>query len=239
MSETKAENDNDRKTGKKPVKNISLYRLKNIGKHYRMGDTVVKALDGVSVRIGSGEFLSIFGPSGSGKSTLLHILGGLDRPTDGKVYFKGEDISAYSGDRMAHFRKKRVGFIFQFFNLIPTLTSLENVLVSRMFDSEVSDGYARQLLSEVGLNKRIKHLPHQLSGGERQRVAIARALVNNPDVILADEPTGNLDSRSTREVMDLLGKFNRKGKTVVLVTHDQALMSYVKRVIRIDDGKVV
>ena len=216
----------------------ALYRLEGVKRHYRMGEETVRALDDISLTINAGEFLAVFGPSGSGKSTLLHLMGGLDRPTDGKIYFKGEDISDYSGERMARFRKKSVGFVFQFFNLIPTLTSLENVLVSRMFDRDVSDGYARKLLDEVGLGTRTDHLPHQLSGGERQRVAIARALVNNPDVILADEPTGNLDGKASHTVMKLFKKYNFKGKTVVLVTHDRELLAHSNRVIRIADGKI-
>lgn len=220
-------------------KGTPLYRLAKVDKHYSMGETKVKALSGVNLEIKKGDFLMIFGPSGCGKSTLLHILGGLDSPTSGKVLFKGTDISSYSGDQKADFRKKKIGFVFQFFNLIGTLTSLENVLVSRMFDRDVSDVYARKLLSEVGLEDRRDHLPHQLSGGERQRVAIARALVNNPEVILADEPTGNLDQKATREAMAIFKAFNKKGKTIIVVTHDRELLSYGSRVIKISDGKIV
>ncbi len=216
-----------------------LYRLAKVCKHYSMGDAKVKALSGVNLEIRKGDFLMIFGPSGCGKSTLLHILGGLDSPTSGKVLFKGTDISSYSSNQKADFRKKKMGFVFQFFNLIGTLTSLENVVVSRMFDKDVSDVYARKLLSEVGLEDRRGHLPHQLSGGERQRVAIARALVNNPEVILADEPTGNLDQKATREAMAIFKSFNKKGKTIIVVTHDRELLSYGSRIVKISDGTIV
>jgi len=216
-----------------------LFRLKEVKKHYRMGEETVKALDKISLEIERKKFIMLFGPSGSGKSTLLHVLGGLDSPTSGTVFFNGKDISTFTQDQKAGFRKKNIGFVFQFFNLIPTLNALENVLVSRMFERDVSDIYARKLLIQVGLEKRLFHLPHQLSGGERQRVALARSLVNNPEVILADEPTGNLDQKATREVMDILERFNAKGKTIVVVTHDRGLLHYGDVVVNISDGKIV
>jgi len=216
-----------------------LYRLVNVSKRYDMGDGEVVALDKVSLEIDNKKFLFLFGPSGSGKSTLLHILGGLDTPTSGEVLFEGRDTANFTQKQKAVFRKKNIGFVFQFFNLIPSLTAIENVLVSRMFEKDVSDVYARQLLNEVGLGDRIKHLPHQLSGGERQRVAIARALVNNPEVLLADEPTGNLDRKATEEVMEIFKKFNQKGKTIIVVTHDSSLLDYGNVVVKISDGRIV
>jgi len=216
-----------------------LYRLLNVSKRYDMGENKVVALDKVSLEIDYKDFLFLFGPSGSGKSTLLHILGGLDTPTSGEVLFESKNIAAYSQKQKAVFRKKNIGFVFQFFNLIPSLTALENVLVSRMFDKDVSDIYARQLLEEVGLGDRMQHLPHQLSGGERQRVAIARALVNNPEVLLADEPTGNLDRKATKEVMELFKTFNRKGKAIIVVTHDSRLLDHGNVVVKISDGRIV
>ncbi len=210
-----------------------------MSKRYEIGEDKVIALNKVNLEIEHKGFLFLFGPSGSGKSTLLHILGGLDTPTSGEVIFEGKDIAKFSQKQKAGFRKKNIGFVFQFFNLIPSLTALENVLVSRMFEKEVSDVYARQLLDEVGLGGRIKHLPHQLSGGERQRVAIARALVNNPEVLLADEPTGNLDRKATYEVMELFKKFNQKGKTIIVVTHDNSLLDYGNVVVNISDGRIV
>lgn len=197
------------------------------------------ALDNVNLEITHDRFLFLFGPSGSGKSTLLHVLGGLDTPTSGAVMFEGKNIATYSQKQKAVFRKKNIGFVFQFFNLIPSLTALENVLVSRMFEKDISDVYARQLLAEVGLEDRIKHLPHQLSGGERQRVAIARALVNNPEVLLADEPTGNLDRKATDEVMEIFKIFNQKGKTIIVVTHDEELLDHGNAVVKISDGRIV
>ncbi|MDP6155519.1 MAG: ABC transporter ATP-binding protein [Candidatus Thermoplasmatota archaeon] len=221
------------------VNKKKLYRLVTVSKRYEIGEDKVIALNKVNLEIEHKGFLFLFGPSGSGKSTLLHILGGLDTPTSGEVIFEGKDIAKFSQKQKAGFRKKNIGFVFQFFNLIPSLTALENVLVSRMFEKEVSDVYARQLLDEVGLGGRIKHLPHQLSGGERQRVAIARALVNNPEVLLADEPTGNLDRKATYEVMELFKKFNQKGKTIIVVTHDNSLLDYGNVVVNISDGRIV
>jgi putative ABC transport system ATP-binding protein len=221
------------------VNKKKLYRLVTVSKRYEIGEDKVIALNKVNLEIEHKGFLFLFGPSGSGKSTLLHILGGLDTPTSGEVIFEGKDIAKFSQKQKAGFRKKNIGFVFQFFNLIPSLTALENVLVSRMFEKEVSDVYARQLLDEVGLGDRIKHLPHQLSGGERQRVAIARALVNNPEVLLADEPTGNLDRKATYEVMELFKKFNQKGKTIIVVTHDNSLLDYGNVVVNISDGRIV
>lgn len=216
-----------------------LYRLVNVSKRYDMGEGEVIALDKVNLEIDHKKFLFLFGPSGSGKSTLLHILGGLDTPTSGEVMFESKNIATHSQKQKAIFRKKNIGFVFQFFNLIPSLTALENVLVSRMFEKDVSDVYARQLLEEVGLGDRMQHLPHQLSGGERQRVAIARALVNNPEVLLADEPTGNLDQKASEEVMELFKKFNKKGKTIIVVTHDRNLLDYGNMVVKISDGRIV
>ena len=211
----------------------------NLHRTYRMGKVEIKALDGLSVDIERGSFTSIAGTSGAGKSTLLHIIGCLDHATSGKVRVNGQDV-ADMGDRdLTAFRKKNIGFVFQFFNLIPTLTALENVLVPTMFDTSQDPERARELLGMVGLSGRMEHRPGEMSGGERQRVAIARALINDPPIILADEPTGNLDSQTGLEIIELFRELNRKGKTVVLVTHEKEIAKFGEMVIVVKDGRVV
>ena len=204
----------------------------------------VRALDGVSLRVDSGEFLAVCGPSGSGKTTLLNLIGTLDRPTSGEVWVNGVNVARLKGDALADFRRENIGFVFQLFHLVPWLTALENVMLPLLpyrrglgFDLE---DRARGLLEEMGLGGRLEHLPGELSGGEQQRVAIARALVNRPRLVLADEPTGNLDSASGSEVMELLRRSNEShGVTVVLVTHDERVAGYADRVIHLRDGKIV
>jgi len=217
--------------------------LKAVSKIYQMGNVQVKALDNVSLKIRPGEFVAIIGSSGSGKSTLLHILGGLDRPTEGKVIWENKDLSQMSDEELALFRNQTMGFIFQQFQLLPRLTVIENILLPTLYSSpSLKQGAfqrAKKLLSLVGLSHRLNHTPNQLSGGEQQRVAIARALINNPRAILADEPTGNLDSKTGRQIMAILEKLNRdQGITLIVVTHDPSIAKEARRVIEIKDGKV-
>ncbi|MCD6575581.1 MAG: ABC transporter ATP-binding protein [Nanoarchaeota archaeon] len=220
----------------------NLIEFKDVWKIYKMGEVNVPALRGVSFNIERGELVGIVGPSGSGKSTCMHLIGTLDVPTRGVVKIKGKDITKFTRSELAKMRGKEIGFVFQTFNLIPSLTALQNVELPMIFQNvkkEERVTRAKELLSEVGLKHRINHLPSEMSGGERQRVAIARALANNPDIILADEPTGNLDSKSGKEIMDLLISFNKnKGKTVIIVTHDLNIAKGLKRLIHIKDGKV-
>lgn len=202
----------------------------------------VNALGGVSLEVPQGQFLSIMGPSGSGKSTLLHIIGGLDRPTSGSVRLEGQAIENYADHELSAFRRRRLGFIFQFFNLLPTLTALENVALPLLLDNKSMkeiEPRARELLGMMGLTNRMNHRPDQLSGGEMQRVAIARALVTNPLLILADEPTGNLDSKSGAVVLEFLQRMAReKGHTIVMVTHDPRAASYADRLVKMSDGLI-
>jgi len=219
-----------------------LLSLERVTKAYRMGQVEVLALRGVDLELAEGEFLAIMGPSGSGKSTLLHIAGLLDRPTSGRVLWQGEDVTGLRSARLAELRGRHIGFVFQTFNLIPTLTAQENVELPLVFQG-VPAGERRkragELLAAVGLSARARHRPGQLSGGERQRVAIARALAADPKLILADEPTGNLDSTSGREILALLMELNEAGKTLVLVTHDAEAASVAKEVLRMRDGMFV
>ncbi len=208
-------------------------------KVYKMGSVEVEALRGVSLKIERGEFVAIMGPSGSGKSTLMNIMGLLDTPTRGKVYLMGRDVSRLGEDELAEIRGKTVGFVFQRFNLLPYLTALENVLLPTLFLGEKREDRARELLEAVGLGHRIHHLPSQLSGGEQQRVAIARALINDPEIILADEPTGNLDSKTGKQIMEIFRDLHKKGKTLILVTHDEEVAGYAERVVRIRDGRIL
>ena len=199
------------------------------------------ALDGVSFNIKEGEFVAIMGPSGSGKSTLMHIMGFLDRPSSGTYKFKGKSIDELTDDELARVRNKQMGFVFQSFNLLPRTTVLDNVklpLVYAGLSSELEDKMTKEALEAVGLSHRISHFPNQLSGGERQRVAIARAIVNNPSVIFADEPTGNLDSKSGQQIMNTLQKLNNQGHIIILVTHEKYTSEMAKRVIQLKDGKV-
>jgi putative ABC transport system ATP-binding protein len=208
-----------------------------------MGEFAVDALGGIDLKIRKGEFVAIMGPSGSGKSTLLHLMGGLDTPTDGAVMLGGQQLAHLSDDEVTILRRRQVGFVFQFFNLLPTLTAAENVALPLLIDGRRVEDFASrvgELLDLVGLSDRRDHRPDQLSGGEQQRVAIARALVNNPAVVLADEPTGNLDRKSGREVLGLLRRAcDEKGQTIVLVTHDPLAASYAARVVFLQDGRVV
>ncbi|MEM2890367.1 MAG: ABC transporter ATP-binding protein [Candidatus Hadarchaeum sp.] len=220
-----------------------VVKVDEVTKIYRMGEVDLRALNGVSLKIMPSENLSIIGPSGSGKSTLLHLMGCLDRPTSGKIYIDGVDTSQLNGTKLAEIRRHKIGFVFQFFYLIPTLNALENVELPMMFagvNESERKKRAAELLELVNLKERMKHRPSELSGGERQRVAIARALANNPKIVLADEPTGNLDSRSGREIIDLLKRLNEeKGVTLVIVTHDPYIASTMKRTIYLKDGRIV
>jgi putative ABC transport system ATP-binding protein len=221
----------------------TLIELKNVSKVYKMEEVEVPALKGINMKIKRGEFVSVIGPSGSGKSTLLHIIGCLDRPTKGEVILDGIDVSKLSDNELSRIRAKKIGFVFQFFNLYPTLTALENVELPMMIvekDKSERKKRARELLKIVGLEKRAEHLPSQLSGGERQRVAIARALANDPPLILADEPTGNLDSKSGKEIVSLLKKLQEeKGKTIVMVTHALDIAKFADRLIYLKDGEII
>jgi putative ABC transport system ATP-binding protein len=221
-----------------------IVETKDLKRHYRMGDSVVTALDGVSIRVSDGELVALVGTSGSGKSTLLNLIAGLDRPTSGTLNIDGTDIAAMSSEELSRHRRQNVGVIFQSFNLVSTMTALENVTLSMMFagvsKTERVDRGAR-LLESMGLGGRQQHKPRELSGGEQQRVAISRALANKPRLLLADEPTGNLDSRTSREIMQILKALNEKeGKAIILVTHDANLATeYAHRTVRLMDGKVV
>ena len=218
-----------------------MIEVLNVSKIYHQGQQEIHALHDISLKIESGEFLSIMGPSGSGKSTLLNLIGGLDQPTSGKIFVDGQPIHGISDDELTLIRRKRVGFIFQFFNLLPILNALENVSLPLLLDgtpmSQIREK-AVHLLERVGLGSRIDHRPEQLSGGEMQRVAIARALITDPAVLLADEPTGNLDSHISEEILGLLKNLNQAGQTIVIVTHDSKAASFGKRIIRLKDGSL-
>ena len=219
-----------------------VIRLVDIVKSYIMGDSVVHALDHVNVQIGEGEFTSIMGPSGSGKSTMMNILGCLDRPTSGHYFLRGRDIAGYNDDELAHTRNAEIGFVFQNFNLLPKLTAQVNValpLVYAGISEEERMVRAARALESVGLGNRLDHKPNEMSGGQRQRVAIARALVNNPAIIMADEPTGNLDTKSSYEIMDIFKAMNDEGKTIVMVTHEPDIAKQTKRILVMRDGKLV
>lgn len=219
-----------------------VIRLVDIVKSYIMGDSVVHALDHVNVQIGEGEFTSIMGPSGSGKSTMMNILGCLDRPTSGHYFLRGRDIAGYNDDELAHTRNAEIGFVFQNFNLLPKLTAQVNValpLVYAGMNEEERMVRAARALESVGLGNRLDHKPNEMSGGQRQRVAIARALVNNPAIIMADEPTGNLDTKSSYEIMDIFKAMNDEGKTIVMVTHEPDIAQQTKRILVMRDGRLV
>ncbi|MBW6461692.1 MAG: ABC transporter ATP-binding protein [DPANN group archaeon] len=219
-----------------------MIELKEVKKIYRMGEIDVSALKGVSLEIKRGEFITIMGPSGSGKSTLMNMVGCLDVPTHGKIYLDGKDISKMTESGLAQIRGKKIGFVFQKFNLLQTLTALENVTIPMMFqnvDENVRKKRALELLEMVGLLDRANHKPSELSGGQQQRVAIARSLANDPDVILADEPTGNLDTKTGKDIMDMLKRLHKNGKTIIMVTHDSNVAKEAKRIVLIKDGIVV
>ena len=219
-----------------------ILKAENLHRHFKMGQEVVRALDGVTLEVPQGEFLGVTGPSGSGKSTLLYLLGGLDHPTTGKIWAEAQDITALDEDGLAMYRQRRVGFIFQMFNLIPTMTALENVEFPMLFSNVAAkqrNQRSCQLLELVGLGDRSQHRPTELSGGQQQRVAIARALVNDPPIILADEPTGNLDSHAGSEVMAILSQLNQQGRTIIVVSHDAEVIAGTHRSLRLYDGQIV
>ena len=220
---------------------MEILRVENLCKTYGSGENQVRALDDVSFSIEKGSFVAIVGASGSGKSTLLHILGGVDRPTSGHVYMNGQDVYAQSDERLAIFRRRQVGLIYQFYNLIPVLNVVENITLPVLLDGRpVNQNRLNELTALLGLQGREKHLPNQLSGGQQQRVSIGRALMNSPAVLLADEPTGNLDSRNSQEIVELLKVSNRNyDQTILLITHDESIALQADRLLTIDDGRIV
>ena len=220
---------------------MEILKVENLCKTYGKGENKVKAVDNVSFSVEKGEFVAIVGASGSGKSTLLHLLGGVDRPTSGKVYIDGKDIYTLDDDNLAIFRRRQVGLIYQFYNLIPILNVEENIALPCNLDGkEVDQEKMDELLVTLKLDKRRKHLPNELSGGQQQRVSIGRAIINNPSIMLADEPTGNLDSKASEEIISLLRLSNKKyNQTVIVITHDEKIALEADRIITIDDGKIV
>ena len=219
---------------------MELMQIQHLSKVYGQGENQVRAVDDISFTVEKGEFLAIIGPSGSGKSTLLHILGGVDRPTSGKVFVDGQDVYAQNEDQLAIFRRRQVGLIYQFYNLIPVLKVVENMTLPVLMDGrQVNQERLEELLDVLGLRGREKYLPNQLSGGQQQRVSIGRALMNAPAVVLADEPTGNLDSKNSQEIVELLKMSNKKyGQTLVIITHDENIALQAHRVIAIEDGRI-
>ena len=220
---------------------MNILEVKNLSKIYGKGDTLVKAVDDVSFTVEQGEFVAIIGPSGSGKSTLLHIIGGVDTPTTGNVIIDGTDITKLKESPLSIFRRRQIGLVYQFYNLIPILTVEENLTLPLLLDGrKPNKEQIDYLVSNLGLGDRLKHLPNQLSGGQQQRVSIGRALANNPALLLADEPTGNLDSENSNEIVALLRKFNREhNQTVIMITHDERIAQSADRIIAIEDGKIV
>lgn len=219
---------------------MEILKVENLSKVYGKGDNQVKALDNVSFGVEKGQFVAIIGPSGSGKSTLLHILGGVDVPTNGKVYMDGQDVYAQNEEQLAVFRRRQVGLIYQFYNLIPVLDVTENITLPVLLDGrKVNKERLEELLDILKLKGREKHLPNQLSGGQQQRVSIGRALMNSPAVVLADEPTGNLDSKNSQEIVDLLKLSNKKyDQTLIVITHDENIALQADRIIAIEDGRI-
>lgn len=215
-------------------------QIKSLSKVYGNGDTAVKALDDITFSVEKGEFVAIIGPSGSGKSTLLHLLGGVDKPSRGKIYVDNTDIYDLDETQLAIFRRRQIGLIYQFYNLIPILTVKENITLPILLDGQkVDKKQLNNIVTSLGLNDRLNHLPNQLSGGQQQRVSIGRALINNPAIILADEPTGNLDSKNSREIMELLKMFNKTyNQTLIVITHDERIAAQADRVISIKDGRI-
>ncbi len=217
------------------------FQTENLKMHFQMGTTTIHALQGVSLDVNEGEFVSIVGTSGSGKSTLLNLVGGLMRPSQGTVYVKGKDLTKMNENQLALFRRRYIGFVFQSFNLVNTLSAAENVELPLVFSnvsSKEREKKVRTLLTNLGLEDRLDHKPTELSGGQQQRVSIARAIINNPEIILADEPTGNLDSKTSEEIMEVLYALNRKGQTFLVVTHDMDVAHYGTRIIYLSDGKI-
>jgi len=221
---------------------MSLIHVHDLYKIYQMGNAEVRALDGVSLSIEANEYVSIMGPSGSGKSTLMNLIGCLDTPTSGEFFMDGIDVATMDDDALAHIRNKKIGFVFQTFNLLPKSTSLRNVELPLIYNGEIKAGDRKEMaikaLTRVNLGDRVDHKPNELSGGQRQRVAVARALVNNPAIILADEPTGNLDSKTGQEIMALFDELHKQGNTIILVTHEEEIAAHAHRVIRLLDGKI-
>ena len=219
---------------------MEILRVEHLSKIYGKGENEVRALDDVSFSVEKGQFVAIIGPSGSGKSTLLHILGGVDRPTSGKVFLEGQDVFAQNEDQLAIFRRRQVGLIYQFYNLIPVLNVTENITLPVLMDGrKVNQERLNDLLTTLALKGREKHLPNQLSGGQQQRVSIGRALMNSPTVVLADEPTGNLDSKNSQEIVELLKLSNKQyGQTLIVITHDESIALQADRIITIEDGRI-
>jgi putative ABC transport system ATP-binding protein len=221
--------------------NDRVIRVEHLKKNYYLGKVTVEALRDISFQIDSSEFVSIMGPSGSGKSTLMHIIGCLDYPTEGKYYLAGQDVTRLDDNQLALFRNRKIGFVFQQFNLLPRATNLKNVELPLIYSGVKAhrrQELARQALEEVGLGNRILHRPSEISGGQRQRVAIARALVNHPSIILADEPTGNLDSKTGLDIMNMIKKLHERGNTIILVTHEAEIAKYARRIIHLKDGLI-
>ena len=220
---------------------MEILKVKDLCKTYKTGNIEVKALDHISFSIEKGDFVAIIGASGSGKSTLLHILGGVDRPTSGQVFINDKDIYKLNETNLAIFRRREVGLIYQFYNLIPILDVKENITLPVLLDGKKTDlNYLEELINTLGLTKRVNHLPNELSGGQQQRVSIGRALMNHPALLLADEPTGNLDSKSSAEIMELLELSNEKyGQTIIMITHDRELALHAKRIITVEDGHII
>lgn len=219
---------------------MEILKIENLSKVYGKGETAVKALDDVSFSVNKGEFVAIIGPSGSGKSTLLHLLGGVDRPSSGKVHVNQTDIYSLNETQLAIFRRRQIGLIYQFYNLIPVLTVEENITLPMLLDGHTVDQEKlNQIVQKLNLQARLKHLPNQLSGGQQQRVSIGRALISNPAIMLADEPTGNLDSKNSAEIIELLRLFNRTfNQTLIVITHDERIALQADRIIAIEDGKL-
>ena|SRR5665647_427126 len=219
---------------------MEILRVENLSKIYGKGETAVKALDNVSFSVKKGEFVAIIGPSGSGKSTLLHILGGVDTPTSGKVFVENADVYALDETKIAIFRRRQIGLIYQFYNLIPVLSVQENITLPLLLDRRnVDKRQLDEIISTLGLTDRLNHLPNQLSGGQQQRVSIGRALINNPALMLADEPTGNLDSKNSAEIIELLKMSNKRyNQTLIIITHDERIALQADRIISIEDGRI-
>ncbi|MCF0165797.1 MAG: ABC transporter ATP-binding protein [Bacteroidales bacterium] len=218
-----------------------MIRVENVSRIYSVGEQSVKALDDVSISVRKGEYVAIMGPSGSGKSTMMNILGCLDSPTCGAYYLEGTDVSQMDDDRLSDVRNRQIGFVFQAFNLLPRYTALENVALPLVYagvEASRREELSREALVRVGLEDRMEHRPGELSGGQRQRVAVARAIINHPSIILADEPTGNLDTKTSVDIMRLLGQIHDMGNTVILVTHEEDISRYAHRIIRFRDGRV-